>query len=110
MDANQEQQERIVAEVYNYTARQLAHEKRSRHEVIRLLTDRGLDQAVATRVVDQMQEQISKAKKSRANKDMLYGALWCLGGTILTLSHIGFIFWGAILFGAIQFFRGVANA
>lgn len=40
---------------------------------------------------------------------MLYGVLWCSGGLLLTLANVGFIFWGAILFGAIQFFRGVSN-
>lgn len=45
----------------------------------------------------------------KAQKDMLYGALWCVGGLVLTMAHIGFIFWGAIVFGAIQFFRGIAN-
>jgi hypothetical protein len=45
----------------------------------------------------------------RANKDMLYGALWCIGGIIATISDLGYIFWGAIVFGAIQFFRGLLN-
>lgn len=55
------------------------------------------------------QEYIS-AKKKQAENDMLYGALWCIGGIIATAAHIGFIFWGAILFGGIQFFRGLSNA
>lgn len=40
---------------------------------------------------------------------MLYGALWCVGGLALTLANVGFIFWGAIIFGGVQFFKGVAN-
>jgi hypothetical protein len=55
------------------------------------------------------QEYIS-AKKKQAENDMLYGALWCIGGIIATAAHIGFIFWGAILFGGIQFFKGLSNA
>lgn len=55
------------------------------------------------------QEYIS-AKKKQAENDMLYGALWCIGGIIATAAHIGFIFWGAILFGGIQFFRGLFNS
>lgn len=55
------------------------------------------------------QEYIS-AKKKQAENDMLYGALWCIGGIIATAAHVGFIFWGAILFGGIQFFRGLSNA
>jgi len=45
----------------------------------------------------------------RANKNMLYGALWCVGGIIATAADFGYIFWGAIMFGAIQFFRGLPN-
>jgi len=39
----------------------------------------------------------------------MYGALWCVGGIIATMSDIGAIFWGAIIFGAIQFFKGLSN-
>lgn len=46
---------------------------------------------------------------------MLYGALWCIGGlvvTALTYSAASdggtyVVAWGAVLFGAIQFFKGV---
>lgn len=48
---------------------------------------------------------------------MLYGALWCIGGIMVTtatyssaVAHGGgtyFVAWGAILFGAIQFLQGV---
>lgn len=55
------------------------------------------------------EDQMRAAFRERAKKDMLYGALWCIGGLVLTLAHIGFIFWGAILFGGIQFFRGLVN-
>jgi hypothetical protein len=61
-------------------------------------------------VIEYVEEEIRKARQSRANKDMLYGALWCVGGTIATVSNIGYIFWGAIVFGAIQFFSGVAKS
>jgi hypothetical protein len=41
---------------------------------------------------------------------MLYGALWCIGGIAGTVANIGFIFWGAIIFGAVQFIKGLSNA
>jgi hypothetical protein len=57
--------------------------------------------------------------RSAAEKSMLYGALWCMGGiavtatTYLAASGRGggkyVIAWGAILFGAIQFFRGLSG-
>jgi len=55
-------------------------------------------------------EAYNLARKEQANKDMMWGAIWCVGGLIGTLSDTGFIFWGAIVFGGIQFFRGLANS
>jgi hypothetical protein len=51
----------------------------------------------------------NEAQREQANKDMIYGALWCIGGTIATLSNLGYAFWGAIVFGGIQFIRGFMN-
>jgi hypothetical protein len=56
---------------------------------------------------EEMQELVRQENIRTANKNMLYGALWCIGGTVATLAEIGYIFWGAILFGAIQFFQGL---
>lgn len=50
------------------------------------------------------------AIKERAQKDILYGALWCIGGTVATLADVGYIFWGAIVFGGIQCVKGIINS
>lgn len=51
--------------------------------------------------------------------DMVVGAIWCVGGIVVTaatysaVSQTGgtyFIAWGAILFGGIQFFKGLFRA
>jgi uncharacterized protein YgiM (DUF1202 family) len=56
------------------------------------------------------------APASSAQHDMMVGGLWCLGGILVTAltynmaSESGghyFIAWGAILFGGIQFLRGL---
>ena len=96
----------------------MIHQKKDMFEVKRILVDDGLDEASALTVVTNLDHQITKAKKERANKDMLYGALWCVGGIVVTFisyssasgggSYV--ITWGAILFGGIQFFRGVVNS
>ena len=57
-----------------------------------------------------MDSMYNEALRKQANKDMLYGALWCVGGIVATMSDIGAIFWGAIVFGAIQFFKGLSNS
>lgn len=110
MQANQEKQEKAVQEVYKYAANLMADGSRTKTEVKLLLTQQGLDESSAAIVVNNLAVQISSAEKKRAQKDMLYGALWCVGGIIATMANIGFIFWGAIVFGAIQFIKGAANS
>jgi hypothetical protein len=95
----------------------MIQQKKDMFEVKRILVDDGLDEESAMTVVTSLDNQITKAKKERAKKDMLYGALWCVGGTVVTFisyssasgggSYV--ITWGAILFGGIQFFRGLVN-
>lgn len=48
-------------------------------------------------------------RNDKAEKDMLYGGLWFVGGLLGTTADIGFIFWGAILFGGFQFVRGLSK-
>jgi hypothetical protein len=55
------------------------------------------------------------AIRAAANKNMLVGGLWCAGGILVTAltysaasgggSYV--VAWGAIVFGGIQFFRGL---
>ncbi|PZR40523.1 MAG: hypothetical protein DI538_03965 [Azospira oryzae] len=102
-------QQQVVSEVYNYAANLMVNEGKSSAEAKEALMERGLSDNAAYTIVSGLEDQISSAKKERARKDMLYGALWCIGGTVATLANIGFIFWGAILFGGIQFFKGLIN-
>ena len=98
------------SQMYNRAAYLLLHEKRSPEDVRNALIEGGVELEQADTVVGNLELQIHAAKKAKANKDMLYGALWCVGGTVMTMADIGFIFWGAIIFGAIQFIRGATNA
>lgn len=107
---NDQHTQSAVNEVYNYAANQMVNAKKNPKEVTDSLVEYGFDKETATIVVSNLERQISEAKKERANKDMIYGALWCIGGTVLTLAHIGFIFWGAIVFGAVQFIKGAVNS
>lgn len=99
----------MTGELYQAAA-QLLVAGRNSYDVEQMLCDKGIDPSHAKEVVSELMQQVEQARKNRANKDMLYGALWCVGGTVLTLANVGFIFWGAILFGGIQFIRGVVNS
>lgn len=83
-----------------------------------VLMARGLDQESASAVVRKTIKGRSKAIRAEGKKDMVVGALWCVGGTVVTvatyLSAAGggtyVVAWGAILFGGIQFVRGLIRS
>jgi hypothetical protein len=102
-------QQEAVNEIYSYAANLLFIEKKNSTEVKNSLVEKGFSEDGAFTIVKNLKDEAIKAKREGANKDMLYGALWCAGGTVATVANIGFIFWGAILFGGIQFFKGLIN-
>jgi hypothetical protein len=99
----------VANQFYSYAANMLLYENKSAYETKAKLTEQGLSAEIAGLIVENLEIQIQEAKYEKARKDMVYGALWFCGGTILTIADIGFIFWGAILFGGIQFFKGLIN-
>lgn len=84
-------------QVYQFGANLLVNQKKTTDETIQTLTSMGVDAVNAVEVVDNLQLQIKAVTLKKAKKDMLYGALWCGGGTIATLADIGFSF-GVLLY------------
>jgi hypothetical protein len=103
-------QQEVVNQLYNHAANLLVNQNKTADEVKAALVEKGLSEDAAYTIVSNLEDEIYKAKKDRATKDMIYGALWCVGGTIATIANVGFIFWGAILFGGIQFIKGLVNS
>ncbi len=55
-----------------------------------------------------LEEDTSVEQKTETgNNDILYGSLWFFGGLIATFANFGYVFWGAIVFGAIQMYKGL---
>jgi hypothetical protein len=109
MEASQPTNQQANDYLYQYAANLLANGNKSGAEVERLLMLKGLGADEASTVVRELEDPIRDAKKAQAKKDMLHGGLWCLGGIALTVADVGFVFWGAILFGGVQFIKGVTN-
>ncbi|MBR5822608.1 MAG: hypothetical protein IKY67_00515 [Paludibacteraceae bacterium] len=112
---NKEAQE-FVNRVYEYTANLMFEQKKNQSETKEILIEQGLTAEDADIVITNLQEQMKQAKNSAANKNMIYGALWCVGGLLVTAitysvaSENGgtyIVTWGAVIFGAIQFFKGL---
>jgi hypothetical protein len=75
MEENQNDQQETADEVYEYAATLMVKQKKSPDEVRRLLIEQGLEEEIADIVVNNLEQQVNDAKRSKANKDMLYGAL-----------------------------------
>lgn len=108
-------QQEIVNQIYGFTADMLYNQKKSVEETKAALIGNGLKPEDADVVISNLQNQYKQEKREAGNKNMLYGALWCVGGllvTILTYSAASnggtyVVAWGAVIFGAIQFFKGL---
>ena len=109
--------DQVVEAIYAFAAEQLHNGVRPA-DVERLLRDKGLEAETAQTVVANLCQARTKALREAGKKNMLYGALWCIGGTVVTVltyqAAAGggryVVAWGAIIFGAIQFFRGMSQS
>lgn len=85
------------------------------------LIEKGIDPGDAEAVVSRLslirRSQINKQKQEAGSKNMLLGAVWCIGGAIVTAVTFSsasgggqyVVAWGAIIFGAFQFFQGLSQ-
>lgn len=98
-----------IEQAQQFAINMMVKDQRVATDTIEALVNMGVDTNKAEEIVTKIKEQLSERKKGKARQDMLVGALWCGGGTIATMAHIGYIFWGAILFGGVQFLKGLFN-
>lgn len=78
------------------------------------LMERGLTSEMADSVVSSLVGAVKEAKQDQAKKNILYGALWCIGGIAITVgtymaaSDGGtyFVTYGAIVIGGFQILQG----
>lgn len=101
------QQQATINQVYDYAAALMFEEEKNADEVKRILSNKGIDQESTTIIISYLEDEIKRSKRERAYKNMLYGALCCIAGLIATLFNIGLIFYGLIIFGAIQLIIGL---
>lgn len=96
-----------MQQLSDQAVRLLVDEHKSPTEVKKYLISYGVPVNEAELFVEQLVNALKASKRKKGEKDMLHGTLWCVGGIVATALNIGFIFWGAIVFGAIQFFNGL---
>ena len=113
--SNEPTEEEVVQAVYKHAANMMMGGK-SRHQIVEDLMEKGLDAETASAVVTNLKQMKKEAEAGRGKKNMLFGALWCIGGTVVTVATYSaaegggtyVVAWGAILFGAVQFIIGLA--
>jgi len=116
MSEDQPTAEQDAQAVYAFAAEQM-NSGLTAAQVVEVLVENGLEHETATVIVDEVTSLRSKASREAGQKNMLIGALWCGGGLVVTAITYSaaagggtyVVTWGAVIFGAIQFFRGVGQ-
>jgi hypothetical protein len=115
MSSSEPTDEEVVQAIYDFAAEQMVNGASDR-QVESMLREKGLDAESAATVVSNLAEHREQARAKAGQGAMISGALWCIGGIAVTAityqaasgGGTYVVAWGAILFGAIQFFRGLA--
>jgi hypothetical protein len=97
----------------------LINQGKSRSQIETELKSTGLSQESVSGIVNHVFGLRKKANRDAASKNLVLGALWCVGGAVVTIvtyqiaTESGggtyFVAWGAVLFGGIQFLRGLGQ-
>jgi hypothetical protein len=104
--SNEEQvDEKRIEQVYDYAADLLFKQKKKPQDIKEGLIQQGIDEESAIEII----KNLIDVHKKRAGKNILYGLLWCVGGIIATVANFGYIFYGAIIYGAIQALSGLVQ-
>lgn len=108
--------QQFIREVYQRAAN-LANQGKSKDKIKTELNAMGLNQETASTVIENVFRVRKKAHREAGARSIMVGAAWCIGGiavTALTFQMASgggtfIVAWGAILFGGIQFLRGLGQ-
>lgn len=92
--------------LHDAVLRYLKSKEKTEEEVISWLISQGVSAEKSKIVVTKLQQQLLRHKKAEKRNTILGGLLICGIGILFTVLQTGYIWWGAIIFGGIQFFRG----
>jgi len=103
--------------LFQYAAMELSDNK-SHHVVEKLLVSRGASLETARMVVKDAQYAVKKARREKYKKRMTRGFLWTVAGIVITCGTYAladslggrfYLFYGAIIFGLIDFVVGLVG-
>ena len=105
----QEVTPREIRKLVEYAVSLLGNAGLTTGTVAQKIIDKGHSQDTAFKVIELALAEIKEANKGKAKRDVIVGGIFFVLGTVMTFANIGFIFWGAIVFGAVQCIRGIIN-
>jgi uncharacterized protein YoaH (UPF0181 family) len=125
--ASASKEQNAIEQLAQYVAQSLTSGK-NKGGIAKELVKQGWSKETAVQFVDDIEQELKRraeeykstpegrqAMAGQYKRHMLYGSLWAVGGTAVTIatyeaaSEGGFfiVAWGAIIFGIIDFFRGL---
>jgi hypothetical protein len=110
-------QQQVVQAVYGFAA-QMMRDGSSHYQIEKALMEKGLNAESARVVVDNLSRMRNDAVRNAAFKSMAIGGIICVIGIVVTLGSYSaasaspsggsyVVAWGAVVFGGLQFFRGL---
>ena len=89
----------------------------STQTIIRSYVEQGADEKFIRRLIERAKDDIYEHKRRKGFKNLGFGALWFVGGTVVTIATYSaasgggryVVAWGAILFGFIQMVSGLVQ-
>jgi hypothetical protein len=107
MDNNELEKQAIMKELVKYAADLYIMQDKNSYEVKQALMEKGMSEESALSLIEALDDKIEKSENGAHNNNILIGGLIFFAGLVATFAHLGYVFWGAIVFGGIQFFRGI---
>jgi hypothetical protein len=103
-----QEMEDYIRHIYDYAVGLYLNNNMSWQQIKNTLIEQGIQEPEAEAAVSNLRLQVKAAKNNLANKELGYGALWAIGGIILTAITNGkFIFYGAVLWGGWLILKGL---
>ena len=115
---NKQHNQDTIQQMYNYASKLLFKQNKTDEETKEcLIRSGGLTPEVADHIINDLNTRYKEEEKKAGRSNMLFGALWCIGGIIATVMSYNaasgggtyVVAWGAVLYGAVQFIKGVGQ-
>jgi len=100
--------EEYIQSLYEYAADLMVNQDYDQDETINALMEKGVDFNNAVTITKELQDVISEEKSGEAGTDIVMGLVFAIGGLLLSM-NTNYIFYGAVIYGAIRFFKGLCE-